>query len=753
MSAEAEAPPAGENTKAEIPPKRPAERRSGSIPKRLGQVILGLGVGLLLAEGLFWMRDDGAFPHLNVYVADPKLGVRLKPGASQKIAFGGSPVTSVRINASGLRGADLPPPSGDEIIVIGDSQVFGLGVEETETASAELSRKLKRQVINAGVPTYGPPEYNAALEEILAARKPKIAVYVVNFSNDFFEAVRPNTERHATWDGWAVRKETAPLSITSFPGRDFLFNRSHAVYALRRYWYQARHPQADDRGGLPSEGTANDLLGNAANLEPARAQAHAETARRAALRRGEIRFAEQRAEAAAITLEASISTALVVQEATSYSVVGPTGPGITYRSVRANPGDIVAAAWGEEGRDTVATAKLIREGAILRSKFEAEIRKRAEGDPAKYGSIVKLIEERDRADSALTSIRAAPLEIARAHSPIVQQIEKAKAICDAHGARLVVVGLPLDVMVFSSAWAKYGSEPVDLSPAAVLMADLLHAAEALGVTALDATPALREAGEAAFLPREFHLTPAGHKALANAIAGAIDARPPLPEPQGLPPGRSPFPRLNEWPYGEIAIAGSTAAGCETKRIREYFSIRCAPKSGSKPLGGQLIKGGQGDAVLGLRGEVLTLIAPVVPGEELIADLSWSDRTQRLVIRWPAGDIVFDAFFEPKRPPVPPPAAEPGDSAACACHREVNPAASSCERFLGDASAACAATYKGQCKDILACSFGDPLAIPACPEGQISSGALGRCRPLCSSEVPCATGSCLSFGGGGVCVTP
>jgi len=709
-------------------------------------------VGLLLTEGIFWMRDEGAFPHLNVYVADPTLGVRLKPGATQRVAFGGSPVTEVRINASGLRGADLPAPSENEIVFIGDSQVFGLGVEETETASAELARKLNRPVINAGVPTYGPPEYNAALEAILAARKPKIAVYVVNFSNDFFEAVRPNTERHAVWDGWAVRKETAPLSIASFPGRDFLFNRSHAVYALRRLWYQAQHPEADDRGGLPSEGTAKDLLGRAADLEPAHADAHTETARRAALRRTEIRFAEQRAEAAAITLEATVSAALVVQESAELSEVGTSSTGVTYRSVRANPGDIVEVAWGEEGRDTVATAKLIRQGALLRAKLEAEIRKRAQADAANYGSIVKLIEERDQAASALTAIRAAPLDIVRAHSPVGQQIARAKAICDAHGTRLVVVGLPLDVMVFPSAWAKYGSEPVDLGPAAVLMTDLLEAAEAMGVTALDATPALREAGEAAFLPREFHLTPKGHKALANAVAGAIEARPPLPRPKGLPPNRSPFPRLNDWPHGEIAVAGSTAAGCETKRIREYFSIRCPSRPGSKPLGGALIKGGQGDVVLGVRGEVLTLIAPVPPGEELIADLFWSDRTQRVVIRWPAGDIVFDAFFEPKRPPgAPPPSTASGD-AACACHREVN-GASSCEKFLGDESAACAATYKGRCKEILACSLGDPLAVPACPKGEVSAGALGRCRPLCSSEAPCSTGSCLSFGGGGVCVTP
>jgi hypothetical protein len=722
---------------------------SAKRPRRLLQILLGLGVGAALAEGAFWVRDHGAFPHLNVYAADPKLGVRLRPGATENVALGGSPVTHVRINASGLRGADLPPPGDREVVVIGDSQVFGLGVEEGETSSAELAQKLGRTVINAGVPTYGPPEYNALLEEILATRKPEVVVYVVNFSNDFFEAVRPNAERHAVWDGWAVRKETAPPSITSFPGRELLFSRSHAVYAFRRVWHRA--VDVDDRGGLPSEGTARDLLGRAAHLEPEREGARAETARRVALREVELRFAEQRSEAAAITLEAMVSRALVVTERTTFTLAGDGGPGITYRSVRANPGDIVAAQWGEEGRDTVATAKLIREGALLRARFEDEIRKRAAQDAAKYGPILQVIEERDRSAAELGARRAAPIDIARAEAPLLQQLTRAKAICDERGARLVVVGLPLDVMVFPSAWAKYGTETVDLAPASVLMTDLLESARAMGVTALDATPALRAAGEDAFLPREFHLTPKGNKALAGAIEKAIAARPPLPRPGGLPAGRSPFPRAEEWPRGEIAVAGSTAARCETKRIREYFSIRCAPKGPSKPLGATLVKGGEGDVVVGLRDGSLTLIAPVLPGEEFAADLVWSDRSQRLVIRWPKGDIVFDAFFEPKRPPDPPPKIEAAPE-VCACFQRAT-GEPSCAGFLGDESAACAATYKGDCKQMLACAFGDPRALPACGEGESNALALGRCRALCSEEVPCASGVCLRYRGGGVCVSP
>ena len=137
------------------------------------KVVAGLAVGLLLTEALFWWRDSGAFPHLHLYVPDERLGVRLEPGATQRVSFGGNPVSRVRINREGLRGADLPPPSPGEVLVVGDSQVFGLGVEEEETFSVRLDALLpEAAVVNAGVPTYGPAEYTALLEELLPLRRP-----------------------------------------------------------------------------------------------------------------------------------------------------------------------------------------------------------------------------------------------------------------------------------------------------------------------------------------------------------------------------------------------------------------------------------------------------------------------------------------------------------------------------------------------------------------------------------------------------
>jgi hypothetical protein len=85
------------------------------VIRRIAFAVAGLVVGLGAVELLFHARDHGAFPHLNVYVPDDALGVRLAAGATEKISFSHNPVSSVRINAQGYRGGDWPARRDDEI--------------------------------------------------------------------------------------------------------------------------------------------------------------------------------------------------------------------------------------------------------------------------------------------------------------------------------------------------------------------------------------------------------------------------------------------------------------------------------------------------------------------------------------------------------------------------------------------------------------------------------------------------------------
>ena len=116
------------------------------------------------------------------------------------------------------------------------------------------------------MPTYGPREYTAVVKQVLASRK-KVAtvVYVINLSNDLFEVERPNVQRHTVWDGWAVRTETAPASVTAFPFRQALMSRSHLVFAARK-WLNASSQPAKE--GFATEGSWKDVVHASEGVQP-----------------------------------------------------------------------------------------------------------------------------------------------------------------------------------------------------------------------------------------------------------------------------------------------------------------------------------------------------------------------------------------------------------------------------------------------------------------------------------------------------
>ncbi len=498
-------------------------RKRGGRWLRVGiRVVIGVVLGLGLSEIVFSVCDHGAFPHLNVYEPDPRLGVKLRPGATERIRVGKNPITSIRIDAQGFRGADLPAPKGGEIIVVGDSQVFGLGVEENETASVVLSGLTGTTVINAGVPTYGPAEYNALTSDLLGRYEPSVVVYVVNFANDLFEASHPNTTRHAVWDGWAVRKETAPDQVTSFPGRALLYRESHAFHALRSFLY-AHGEKLDDRG-FASEGTVGDLVG-----QSRREHDRAEQANRA--------LSDQRKRDISTTSEKEIeSEAKLENDALDAFELRGYELGIAYQQSRDNPGDIVVKTrhFVEESRGATVTGQAIYNGAKVRQEIEDRIRavvdKKIAIEEAKGARLTLSLEERDALKKRLAELRAAPLEMVRAWSPMTPFLKEVKATCDARGVRLLVVALPMDIQVSMDEWAKYGSseKTVDMAASQILIDDLVASAERLGALGLDATPALRAAEPGAFLDGDIHMTPKGQRAFAEAIAAKLASSTPKP---------------------------------------------------------------------------------------------------------------------------------------------------------------------------------------------------------------------------------
>jgi hypothetical protein len=731
------------------------------VKRSLLKVLLGTAVGLAIAEGAFRLRDGGAFPHLNVYVADAERGVRLLPHAEERVSFGGNPVSSVRINAQGYRGADWPAPGGDEVLVVGDSMAFGLGVEEGETFSARLEKELGGpRVVDAGVPTYGPPEYERVLAELVEQRRPKTVVYTLNVLNDPFEARRPNVERHRVWDGWAVRKESMPASWAAFPGRELLFRDSHAVFALRQWLYFKGGGSSVARG-VPSDGSFADLIDLSGAIEAARKEAREETERRAKVSEAEARYATLMA------VNADLHVKLLAYQTLKLGGAQAS----VYLASNAIPGDVVVPQQGEESSPLSASVKYVREAVALRDKLEKDLRQRAEGAGDGGKEVLRSLDERDRLEKRLHAVYAAPVQIVRASLPIVDVVLRAKALVEAKGARFVLLMLPLDVQVSEAEWKKY-DEPQgdygphrqavdrpDVRPARVIEDDLAAAVREAGGLVVDPTADLSAAEPGAYLNHDPHPSSKGHEAIAKALLRALRAPPAPAVPSGpllaLPGGRSRIPRPDDWALvSEYLVKGSTAAGCVTKRIREWVYVRCAPrKSGARPASARVISGGHGDALVLSNDGTVSLVAPVIRGDAFEARFSWSNPSsaERLVIHWPA-DVVEPeaALVEDKDPADPPPADASGTAALCRCWEEAT-GDKDCRAMLAAPNPDCLRTYAGQCKQLVECATGWPLRMPTCEAGQVNAGAELWCFTPCAADVSCKQGTCTETQGAKLCV--
>ena len=170
----------------------------------------------------------------------------------------------------------------------------------------------------------------------------------------------------------------------------------------------------------------------------------------------------------------------------------------------------------------------------------------------------------------------------------------------------MVLALPLDVMVSSAEWKKYGAPALEMAPARILVDDSVRASEERGVSALDATAALAAAEPGAFLDRDLHMTPKGHDAVARALAAT------LAEPASFPTGALPEGRT-ELPIANPSFAGGTHVGFKNQKLNDQGDLRGVAVQGmgpgrlrqprarravvrGRPRGIRSVEGGRGDAL-------------------------------------------------------------------------------------------------------------------------------------------------------------
>jgi hypothetical protein len=175
-----------------------AARASGNFA--LVGPVVAVVLGFVLAEGV--LRAGGAArQHLRAYVEDAEGVPTLAPYATDRARAPRGARWTLHTGSDGLR---APAAAPDAPLVVGDSQVLGMGVADDEAFAARLGAH------NAGVPGYGVPDALRRADRLLAGVRSRTVVVVVNQANDWDEGMTPVQERMRVVGRWLLTRRAAP---------------------------------------------------------------------------------------------------------------------------------------------------------------------------------------------------------------------------------------------------------------------------------------------------------------------------------------------------------------------------------------------------------------------------------------------------------------------------------------------------------------------------------------------------------------
>jgi hypothetical protein len=217
------------------------ERR---LVRRLAKIVVwGTSCALLVGGAEAILRWSGKVPrppdHVvsarpELYQAYPPYGYRLWPSRTTTYQYPKDHprLLTVRSNKDGFReGRELDSPDGRRrVLVLGDSMVFGEGVEEEERFTERLEAEDPSwRVDNLGMTGFGPDLMLRAFEEVGLAVKPQVVI--LTMYTDDMRRVRPE---YAGAGFESARFELRSGRLVSVPYPHFQgWSRSAIVSAIR----------------------------------------------------------------------------------------------------------------------------------------------------------------------------------------------------------------------------------------------------------------------------------------------------------------------------------------------------------------------------------------------------------------------------------------------------------------------------------------------------------------------------------------
>lgn len=241
------------NDSAAVPLSRAhsAARSARSVLPNLLLVIVGTVAALLLAEALVWVAIV-VLHRPPLVVSDPDTGWATQARLSNAdVAVSGGRFR-VSTDQFGQRitgeSAGSVPFSSRAILLVGDSFVFGLNVDDSDTFAWRLAQSMRdHRIVNLGVPGWGTDQELTSLERFLRSHRAQTIsdIVVIVFENDFRDVQR------ALDPYLGRRKPVFHLDGTVLVGGDFtlslvdrLMDYSRLVWLVRSKAAGLRKPRA-----------------------------------------------------------------------------------------------------------------------------------------------------------------------------------------------------------------------------------------------------------------------------------------------------------------------------------------------------------------------------------------------------------------------------------------------------------------------------------------------------------------------------
>jgi len=217
------------------------------------RVLIGVFLGLVLAETqVRLLSPQDLLSYFSWYKAHPVYQFRHRANLDRLARW--KNIYRIRTNSKGLREdkeIQYDPGNNWRVVVHGDSQTFGVGINGENTFVAVAAKKLKNisnkiELINLGVSGHGPGLEYLYFREEGKKYKPKVTVVSVFPGNDITDVFKHNALKIVNG-----RLELRPYKISFLKKLSdstiykFVSNNSHLLILLRNAWI-SRMPR-DDR--------------------------------------------------------------------------------------------------------------------------------------------------------------------------------------------------------------------------------------------------------------------------------------------------------------------------------------------------------------------------------------------------------------------------------------------------------------------------------------------------------------------------